>query len=304
MGGHRHRPDDVELLPAWLGLAATDDDPWPSVATTAGTRTTADLMVAARGLGLPVGAVPVAPHAGEVAPEEAGLPVGWHPIEGSPVGSRPAVDGLRVVELASLWAGPLCGSLLADLGAEVVKVESTGRPDGARAGNPAFFALLNAGKQSVALDLADDAGRQELRALLAGADVVIEGSRPRALRALGIDADALVAAGPRAWISITAHGRHGDAGLRVGFGDDAAAAGGLVAWEDGEPRFCADAIGDPVTGLVAAAAALEAIGRGGHWLVDVAMARACAHLAGPTLPVPDGVLAAPPRATRERGSAA
>jgi hypothetical protein len=292
------RRDDVELVPAWLGLeAAPDDDPWPAVRAAVGGRSSADLMAAAAGLGLPVGAVPTAPDGADRGDD---LPVTWRRVDGAPIDARVGVDGLRVVELASLWAGPLCGSLLADLGAEVVKVDSTGRPDGARAGDPAFFALLNAGKQEVAVDLGDPAGREELRVLVAGADVVIEGSRPRALRALGIDADEQLGDGPRAWISITAHGRDGDAGLRVGFGDDAAAAGGLVTWEDGAPRFCADAIGDPVTGLVAAAAALEAVARGGRWLVDAAMAAACAHLAGPTLAVPEGVVAAPPRTTRKR----
>ena len=58
-----------------------------------------------------------------------------------------------MVELGSLWAAPLCGSLLAAAGADVVKVESIGRPDGARRGPPAFFDLLNGGKRSVALDL-------------------------------------------------------------------------------------------------------------------------------------------------------
>jgi hypothetical protein len=106
------------------------------------------------------------------------------------------------------------------------------------------------------------------------------------------------------WISITAHGRDGAAGLRVGFGDDAAAGGGLVAWEDGEPRFCADAVGDPVTGLTAAAATLEAVERGGRWLVEVALSAVSAHLAGPTLEVPEGVVAAAPTAPRHRGAAA
>ncbi len=82
----------------------------------------------------------------------------------------------------------------------------------------------------------------------------------------------------------------------MGFGDDAAVAGGLVCWQDDRPVFCADAVADPVSGLVAAAACLDALATGGRWLVDVGMAGVAAHLAGPTLPVPTGTSAATARA--------
>ena len=85
----------------------------------------------------------------------------------------------------------------------------------------------------------------------ARADVVLEASRPRALAQFGIDAEALTTGtpdgrGPQAWVSITGYGRTGDEANRVAFGDDAAAAGGLVSWTDGEPLFCADAVADPL----------------------------------------------------------
>ena len=88
---------------------------------------------------------------------------------------------------------------------------------------------------------------------------MIESSRPRALRRLGLHADEWLAAGPgRIWLSITGYGRE-DPRQRVAFGDDAAVAGGLVATgTDGSPAFCADAIADPLTGMLAAAAALAA----------------------------------------------
>ena len=206
---------------------------------------------------------------------------------------------LVVADLSGLWAGPLCGSLLADAGAQVVKVESTGRPDGARRGPAPFFDLLNAGKRAVALDLTTDAGRSTLRRVLERVDVVIEASRPRALEQLGIHAlDVLTSGRPRVWVSITGHGRGPGARDRVGFGDDAAVAGGLVAWDGDEPFFCADAVADPASGLVAAAAVLDAIASGGSWLVDVAMAGVAAWLAGPTLAVPAGTVAAPPATWR------
>lgn len=188
-----------------------------------------------------------------------------------------------VVDLSSLWAGPLCGRLLQERGARVVKVESVGRPDGARTGPPAFFDLLHQGQEMVALDLGDPGDVERLRRLLRAADVVIEASRPRALEQLGIDARALASAddGPAVWVSITGHGRHGPARNRVAFGDDAAAAGGLVAWDGNEdgPCFVADAVADPLTGVAAAAAATRALAAGGHWLLDVAMTRVAAFVA-------------------------
>jgi crotonobetainyl-CoA:carnitine CoA-transferase CaiB-like acyl-CoA transferase len=208
-----------------------------------------------------------------------------------------SIESALVVDLSSLWAGPLCGQLLAEAGARVIKVESIGRPDGARRGPAAFFDLLNGPKRSVALDLASAAGRRDLRAVLAAADVVIESSRPRALQQLGVDVPDVLGQpeGPRVWVSITSHGRGPGQGLRVGFGDVAAVAGGLVAGEDAAPCFLADAVADPLTGLVAAAAVLEALSAGGSWLIDAAMAPMAAGVAGPLLDV-SGQQATPPRA--------
>ena len=104
------------------------------------------------------------------------------------------------------------------------------------------------------------------------------------------------------WLSITGHGRRGTGGDRVAFGDDAAIAGGLAAWSDGQPCFCADAVADPCTGLVAATATLEALAAGGRWLIDVAMVAVSAHLAGPTLDT-GGAGDVPPSRPRPRGHA-
>lgn len=300
------REEDVELVPAWLEIAPVTAgvDPWEVVGREVAARTGAELVERATLLGLPVGVLPAAPP----SPPGTSPPLAPLPCRALRLTDRPAatsLDGIVVVELGSLWAGPLCGSILADAGATVAKIESTTRPDGARRGPAAFFDLANAGKRSVALDLDDGEGRHLLHELLARADVVIEGSRPRALEQLGVDAASLLARsdGPRAWCSITGHGRAGSGRDRVGFGDDAAVAGGLVAWEGGEPRFCADAVADPATGLVAAAAILDALAAGGAWLLDIALAGVAAHLAGPTLPVPAGVVAAPAVAPRHRGRA-
>ncbi len=178
-----------------------------------------------------------------------------------------------------------------------MKVESTQRPDGARRGAQDFFDLLNGRKRSVALDLTSTEGIRALHGLVRRADVVIEASRPRALRQLGLHAQNILrAGGPRVWVSITGYGRAGGSADRVAFGDDAGAAGGLVVWRGGKPLFCGDAIADPLTGLAAADACLGALQTGGRWLLDVSMSDVCAGLAGPTLPVPGELTVAPPRA--------
>lgn len=184
--------------------------------------------------------------------------------------------GVRVVDFSALWAGPLCARLLRLGGADVVKVESANRPDGARRGSPAFYRHLHDGHDSVVLDFTDPTA---LRSAVAGADVVIEASRPRALRRAGLDAQRFLAGRPgRVWVSVTGYGRADD---RIAFGDDAAVAGGLVARPpDGTgPAFLGDALADPVTGLYAARAAARSLRDGGGHLVDVAMAACAAEVA-------------------------
>ena len=246
------RAEDLESVPAWLELdepPPTTPATWSAVSAAVATRDPAELVERAVILGLPVSRVAEA-----AGPAVVDVALG----EAAPGDAR----GLLVIDLSALWAGPLCGDLLAGAGATVVKVESTTRPDGARRGPEAFFDLLNARKRSVALDFASPAGVRMLGELVRRADVVIEASRPRALEQLGIEAAAVVAGGgPRVWVSITAYGRA--EGLRVGFGDDAACAGGLVVWHGGAPMFCADAVADPLSGLTAASACLDALGARG-----------------------------------------
>jgi hypothetical protein len=288
------RAEDMDAVPAWLeldgALPVTAPAPatWSAVArgVAAASDADADELVARAALfGLPVARV------GEVSADGDGDGVTKQQLGAAP---STGPEGLLVVDLSSLWAGPLCGDLLAGAGARVVKVESVARPDGARRGAPAFFDLLNGRKRSVALDFTSRSGAALLRQLVERADVVIEASRPRALEQLGIRAVDVVEGGnggPRVWVSITGYGRSAgcDGVGRVAFGDDAAAAGGLVVWHDDAPLFCADAVADPVTGLTAAASCLDALAAGGRWLLDVSMAAVCASLAGPTIAVPEGL---------------
>lgn len=296
------RPDDVDLVPAWLERPAPPDEVWDVVAGAVAAAPVAALVTRGAMLGLPVAALPASPPPplhGLAAP--APLPRQARRVAGPDTRPR-RVDGALVVDLGSLWAGPLCGQLLALAGADVVKVESTDRPDGARRGPAPFFDLLNAGKRSVALDLRSPTGRDALAALVARADVVVEASRPRALAQMGIDAEAVIGGGgPRVWVSITGYGRRGATADRVAFGDDAAVAGGLVSRDAEGPCFTADAVADPATGLVAAAAVLDAWAAGGRWLLDVPMAAVAAHLAGPTLPADPALPVAPPRARPPTG---
>jgi hypothetical protein len=286
------RPDDVAALPAWLCRDIPADDPWPHVHEAAVLTASADLDERAALLGLPFAAL------GSVeAPSSSALGVPVGVCLHAPGAAPRAIDGATVVDLSSLWAGPLCGQLLALAGADVIKVESTARPDGARLGPPSFFDLLNGSKRSVALDLAAAAGQRQLRRLLSSADVVIESARPRALEQMGIVAADVLRSprAPRVWLSVTSHGRAPGRAHRTGFGDVAAVAGGLVARDDAGPCFLADAVADPLAGLVGAAGVVEALSTGGHWLLDAAMAPIAASAAGPLLEV-SGEQAQAPRA--------
>lgn len=183
------------------------------------------------------------------------------------------MSGVRVVDLSSLWAGPLCSRLLAEAGAHVTKVESTTRPDGTRLGDPTLFERLHSGKRFETVPFGPGESGAALSELIAEADVVIEGSRPRALDRLGIDPLALLAECPgKVWLSITAYGRTGPWRNRVGFGDDASAAAGLLdSNSTGEPRFVGDAIADPLTGVFAAALITDAVAQGGGVMIDLAL---------------------------------
>jgi len=266
------RPEDATSVPAIIGHDHASD-PWTALDRAATDHAATELVERCTLVGVPAAALPA----------DAG--VGRDPFvverlgNGRPPGERRAPV---VVDLSAMWAGPVCAQLLGRAGARVIKVESRHRPDGARRGNRAFFDWLHRGHESVVLDFRDRTEVAQLRALLDRADVVIESSRPRALRQLGVDAAEIAARPGCAWISITGYGRQGDHAMRVAFGDDAAVAGGLVATDPaGDPVFCGDAIADPITGLYAAMASLAALIDGGGGVIDVAMQAVAAHVSRP-----------------------
>lgn len=255
------REDDFELLPAWLEQHRVDE---ANLAQLVAARPGAELLERARLLGLAV--APMGRPRSQPAWYRAGQ-------LGTRLPSRAAAP--LVIDLSSLWAGPLCGQLLLQSGARVIKVESSTRPDGARNGPQPFFHLMNAGKQCVALDLRSAQGKAALLALLRRADIVIEASRPRALQQLGVDAGALVRERPgKVWLSITGYGRREPEGHWVAYGDDAGVAAGLswlMGGDRGDPVFCGDAIADPLTGLHAALLALANWRCGGGVLLDLSL---------------------------------
>lgn len=263
------REDDRELIPAWLG-AQPAEEPWAAVQAAARARPWRDLVEAARPLGLPMAGV------GEIAAASTEPPLAR---AGRPGGVRH--QALRVVDLSSLWAGPLCGAVLAGLGAEVSKVESRRRPDPGRTATPEFFRRLNHAKDELSLDFAAAGDLARLRQMILDADLVITSARPRAFEQLGLAPRSVFAERPDlVWVAISGYGWIGEAAERVAFGDDAAAAGGLVAWTArGQPRFLGDALADPLTGLAAAAGALKALAEGGGVIVDAALARTAAGAA-------------------------
>lgn len=242
------RGSDWELLPAWL--EADQVGCWLEIQECLQNQPLEPMLDRGRLLGLAVAEASAAPSTVSLEPpnDVARAQARRH---------RPLV-----VDLSALWAGPLCAQLLKIAGAEVIKVESTTRPDGARHGHQGFYGVLNQGKRCVALNFDDAEGRRILHRLLEKADIVIESSRPRALNQLGVYPRELVER--RAgliWVSITGYGREEPEANWIAFGDDAGAAAGLsylMREATGHYEFAGDAIADPVTGIEAAWRAWQA----------------------------------------------
>lgn len=157
-----------------------------------------------------------------------------------------SLTGLRVVDLTRNLAGPYCTMVLADLGADVVKIESPTGGDDSRSWQPpgwngqsATFLSANRNKRSLALDLDTDAGRRLVRELAAGADVVVESFRPGSLRARGLDYESLRALNPAViYCSITGYGNRGPESGRPGYDPVVQAGTGimeLTGYPDGPP---------------------------------------------------------------------
>ena len=190
------------------------------------------------------------------------------------------LDGVRVLELGQVLAGPFAGAIFADLGAEVVKVERVDGGDDARRMGPAFrhgdalnFQVFNRGKQSVALDLKSADGLAAFERLAAEADIFIHNLRPGVPKALGIDGPSLCARHPRLiYCEISAFGSAGPMALRPGYEPLIQAFSGLSSTNGGpdDPPLRAGAsVCDQGTGMWAVIGALamlhrrQGTGRGG-----------------------------------------
>ncbi|WP_428483751.1 CaiB/BaiF CoA transferase family protein [Rhodopila sp.] len=180
------------------------------------------------------------------------------------------LDGIKVIEVGQALAGPLAGVILADMGADVIKVEKPDGGDDARLWGPPFvdgdsvsFHSNNRGKRSVTLDIKDAADVAKLKLLAADADILIQNLRPGIVDELGIGPDALMAVNPRlVYCSIWAFGYTGPLKLAPGF-DPLLQCYGAVVTLTGRPEdpstFCAPAINDTATGMWCVIGALAAL---------------------------------------------
>jgi crotonobetainyl-CoA:carnitine CoA-transferase CaiB-like acyl-CoA transferase len=205
--------------------------------------------------------------------------------------SKP-LSGLRVLELARVLAGPWAGQMLADLGADVIKVERPGKGDDTREWGPpfvqgadgknlggAYYHSTNRGKRSIAIDFESEKGRKVVAKLAARSDILIENFKVGGLAKFGLDYEALSAVNPRLiYCSITGFGQSGPYSHRAGYDLIIQGMGGIMSLTGeagGEPMRMGVAFADVFTGVYSAVAILAALaqrektGRGCH--IDMAL---------------------------------
>jgi crotonobetainyl-CoA:carnitine CoA-transferase CaiB-like acyl-CoA transferase len=181
-----------------------------------------------------------------------------------------ALQGIKVVELAQIMAGPTCGLLLADMGADVVKVEKLPRGDDTRAyaepsinGEPAAFMILNRNKRSIAVNLKTPGGLAVVKRLIAGADVVLENYRKGTLDKLGLGYDVLSALNPRlVYCAVTGYGRTGPYADKGGFDLIAQGFAGIMSITGapgGPPAKSGTSVADINAGILAALGIVAAL---------------------------------------------
>jgi crotonobetainyl-CoA:carnitine CoA-transferase CaiB-like acyl-CoA transferase len=203
-----------------------------------------------------------------------------------PPDAVPPLAGVRALDAARVLAGPFCGQLLADLGADVIKLERPGSGDDTRGWGPpflgplsAYFLSCNRSKRSVTLDIQHPDGSAVFHDLLAKSDVLIENFRTDSAAKLGLTPDELLARHPRLVVcSISGYGRTGPLKDAPGYDFAVQAMSGLMAITgpaDGPPCKVGVALADVITGLCASTtilAALHARGRSGHgYAIDLAL---------------------------------
>ncbi|MCS5718415.1 CoA transferase [Herbiconiux sp. CPCC 205763] len=183
--------------------------------------------------------------------------------------ATPPLTGLRVLDVSTLFAGPLAATFLGDFGADVIKVEHPRKPDAARGHGPAkdgvnlWWKTLGRNKRTVTIDLGDPEGAQLLLSLAAEADVLIENFRPGTLERWGLGPETLHAANPRLVVArVTAFGQVGPYSGRPGFGSLAEAMSGFAALTgepDGPPTLPPFGLADGIAALATAYAVMVAV---------------------------------------------
>ncbi|TQJ52330.1 CoA transferase [Streptomyces sp. NBC_00080] len=205
------------------------------------------------------------------------------------------LQGVRVLDLATLFAGPLAATMLGDFGAEVVKVEHPTQPDPSRGHGPSkdgvglWWKLLGRNKRTITLNLSRPGGRATLLRLAATADVIIENFRPGTLEKWDLGWDALSAANPRLVLTrVTAFGQFGPYAHRPGFGTLAEAMSGFAAITgepDASPTLPPFGLADSIAGLATAYAVMTALSArdrtGEGQVVDMAIIEPILTVLGP-----------------------
>ncbi|OYU16114.1 MAG: carnitine dehydratase [Alphaproteobacteria bacterium PA4] len=195
------------------------------------------------------------------------------------------LDDLLIIDLSRVLAGPYATMVLADLGARVIKVERPGTGDDSRQIGPfqgtqsAYFASINRGKQSIALDLKDTADKAIFEALVARADVLVENYRPGVMRKLGLGWDVLHARHPRLiYAAASGFGQTGPDAHKAAYDMVVQAMGGIMSvtgWPGGKPTRVGTSVGDITAGLFTVIGILSALHdrarTGEGQFVDVAM---------------------------------
>ncbi|MEV0982295.1 CoA transferase [Streptomyces sp. NPDC049915] len=205
------------------------------------------------------------------------------------------LTGLRVLDLATLFAGPLAATFLGDFGAEVIKVEHPAKPDPSRGHGPAkdgiglWWKVLGRNKRTLTLDLSTPGGRTTLLRLAAGADVIVENFRPGTLEKWDLGWEELSAANPRLVLArVTAFGQFGPYAHRPGFGTLAEAMSGFAAitGEPGTPPTLPPfGLADSIAALATAYAVMTALAArertGAGQVVDMAIIEPILTVLGP-----------------------
>ncbi|WP_333758297.1 CaiB/BaiF CoA transferase family protein [Streptomyces sp. ISBFB 2968] len=205
------------------------------------------------------------------------------------------MTGLRVLDLATLFAGPLAATMLGDFGAEVIKVEHPTRPDPSRGHGPSkdgvglWWKLLGRNKHTITLDLSKPAGRTTLLRLAATADVVVENFRPGTLEKWDLGWDELSAVNPRLVLTrVTGFGQFGPYARRPGFGTLAEAMSGFAAMTgepDAPPTLPPFGLADSIAALATAYAVMTALAArertGEGQVVDMAIIEPILTVLGP-----------------------